>query len=288
MSDRPKTDYLSPWRKLAIIPGNQNGTFELHPGQDCGNESYRDFDVWIGLEGRAAVDMLGHELEFQKDRMILVPPGVPIRLRGKADQRLKMLYTPFNCLVSGRAVRNASACVSPANLTLALRGLPAIALVAEIDSETVSHRLTQARRSFPADLAEMTLSLLYLEMWRRLRETYLCPHDSSSVRRLEKAMNYFESMLEQKITLAETARHASVSPETLGRLFRVYYKTSPMHLLQRMRLTRARDLLLSGRFNISEAGYASGFRSPQYFSHVFKRIYGMTPLEFTKQPARIS
>jgi AraC-like DNA-binding protein/mannose-6-phosphate isomerase-like protein (cupin superfamily) len=287
MFGRHKSENSSPWRKLVIIPGSQNGTFELKPGQDCGKESYRDFDVWIGLEGRATVHLLGHEIELQKDRMILVPPGVTIRLCGQAGHRLKMIYTHFDCLLSGRRVCNARACVSAANLTLTLQGLPTVALVAEIDSATVSQRLTQTSRSFSADLANMTLSLLYLEIWRRLRETYLSPRDTLSIQRLEKAMNYFESKLDQKITLAETARYASVSPETLGRLFRVHYKTSPMHLLQRMRLTRARDLLHSGRFNISEAGYAAGFSSPQYFSRAFKQAYDMTPFEFLKTPGRI-
>lgn len=285
-SSIPKPGATNPWRKFTIIPGSAISLFELAPGQDCGNERFVDFDVWIGLEGRATAHFLGHQIELQKDRMILIPPGVPIRLVGKVDQRLKMTYSHFNCIVSGRLIRNARASVNAANLTLTLHGLPTVALVAEIDSEAVSQRLMQARRSYSTDLAELTLSLLYLDVWRRLRETYLSPRDALSTQRLEKAVNYFESRLERKITLDETARYASVSSETLGRLFRAHYKTSPMHFLLRMRLIRARDLLHSGRYQIGEAGYAVGFKSPQYFSRVFKHAYGVAPVKFVKKLCR--
>ncbi|MCX6992601.1 MAG: helix-turn-helix domain-containing protein [Kiritimatiellaeota bacterium] len=286
MPKRYKSNNANPWSKLAIIPGSATGPFEVNPGQDCGNEYFRDFDVWIGLEGQATAHLLGHRIELHKDRMILVPPGVTIRTCGKAHQRFKMIYSHFNCLVSGRIIRDARQAVSAANLTLTLRGLPTIALVAEIDSEAVSQRLIQARKSFPTDLAELTLSLLYLDIWRRLRETYLSPHDTLSAQRLEKAVNYFERRMEQKITLAETGRYASVSAETLGRLFRAHYKTSPMRFLLRMRLIRARDLLHSGRYQIGEAGYAAGFKSPQYFSRVFKRAYGIAPIDFVRKICR--
>ncbi|MDD5482949.1 MAG: helix-turn-helix domain-containing protein [Kiritimatiellae bacterium] len=272
-----------PWRKLAIIPGTSAGFFELQPGQKCGSECFRDFDVWIGLAGQAVAHLLGHKIELQKDRMIFIPPGVTICLRGKADQRLRMIYSHFDCLVSGRPVRDARSAVNAADLTLALRGLPAVALVADIDSESVSRKLTQARTSYSADLAELTLTLIYLEIWRRLRETYLSPRDTLSARRLEKTVNYFESRLEKGITLEEVARHVSVSSETLERLFRVHYRTTPMHYLSRLRLLKARDLLYSGRYQISEAAYAAGFKSPQYFSRVFKRVYGMAPVDFVKQ-----
>lgn len=283
MAGRYKSDDSNPWRRFTIIPGTSTAPFKLNPGQDCGNECFRDFDIWIGLAGQATANLLGHQIELQKDRVILIPPRVTVHLCGKADQRLEMIYSHFNCLVAGRLVKDARPAVDAANLTLTLRGLPAVALVAEIDSEAVTQRLMQARKSFSADLAEWTLSLLYLDIWRRLRETFLSPRDVLSAQRLEKAINYFEGRLDQKITLEETARHVSVSPETLGRLFRAYYKTSPMRFLFRMRLIRARDLLHSGRYQIGEAGYAAGFKSPQYFSRVFKRAYGLTPVKFVQK-----
>lgn len=286
MSTRHKPNDSNPWHKLVIVPGATVGFFELNPGQDCGNECFRDFDVWIGMEGQAVAHLLGHRIELRKDRMILIPPGVAIRLRGKSDQRMRMIYSHFDCIISGRPVRDARPAVNAANLTLTLRGLPAVALVAEIDAEAVCQRLLQTRRAFSADLAELTLILTYLDIWRRLRETHLSPRDALSAQRLEKAINYFESRLEQKIMLAETAHYASVSQETLGRLFRAYYQTSPMHFLLRMRLSRARDLLHSGRFNIGEAGYAAGFKSPQYFSRAFKRAYGIAPVDFVKKLRR--
>jgi transcriptional regulator GlxA family with amidase domain len=193
-----------------------------------------------------------------------------------------MIYSHFEVIVAGRTVRDGRSKINAANLTLTLDGLPTVALVAEVDSASVSQRLLQVRKSFTADLAELTLALLYLDIWRRLRETYLRPRDTLSAQRLEKAIHYFESRLERKITLEETARHVSVSPETLERLFRTHCQTTPMHFLLRMRLLKARDLLCSGQYQISETAYAAGFNSPQYFSRAFKHEYGVTPVDFVK------
>ena len=54
---------------------------------------------------------------------------------------------------------------------------------------------------------------------------------------------------------------------------------SPVELLRKMRLTRARDLLTSTDKSISEIAYEVGFSAPAYFTRVFREMFDESPSE---------
>lgn len=54
---------------------------------------------------------------------------------------------------------------------------------------------------------------------------------------------------------------------------------SPVELLRRMRLQRARDLLTTTGQTISEIAYSVGFSNPAYFTKCFREAYGLTPTD---------
>ncbi len=54
---------------------------------------------------------------------------------------------------------------------------------------------------------------------------------------------------------------------------------SPVELLRKIRLTKARDLLTSTDKTISEIVYEVGFSAPAYFTRVFRETYGESPSE---------
>ena len=52
-----------------------------------------------------------------------------------------------------------------------------------------------------------------------------------------------------------------------------------MQYIINLRIENARDLLLSGEVNVTEAARLSGFEDIYYFSTLFKRKTGSTPTE---------
>jgi signal transduction histidine kinase/DNA-binding response OmpR family regulator len=54
---------------------------------------------------------------------------------------------------------------------------------------------------------------------------------------------------------------------------------STTEFINNIRIKESVKLLLSGN-NISEAAYATGFSSPGYYTHCFKKIFGMSPTEY--------
>lgn len=58
---------------------------------------------------------------------------------------------------------------------------------------------------------------------------------------------------------------------------------SPVELLRRLRLNRARDLLTTTDRTISEIGYEVGFASPAYFTRCYREAFGETPSDLRER-----
>ncbi|HHV97854.1 MAG TPA: helix-turn-helix transcriptional regulator [Clostridiaceae bacterium] len=49
-----------------------------------------------------------------------------------------------------------------------------------------------------------------------------------------------------------------------------------------IKINKAKDLLLSGECNVSEAAFSVGFENVHYFSRTFKKITGVNPSKYLK------
>ena len=55
---------------------------------------------------------------------------------------------------------------------------------------------------------------------------------------------------------------------------------SSTEFIRAVRLKEAVKLIASGRCNISEAAYETGFSSPTYFTRRFREFFGKSPREY--------
>ena len=58
---------------------------------------------------------------------------------------------------------------------------------------------------------------------------------------------------------------------------------SPVELLRKMRLAKAREMLTATERSISEIAYEVGFSAPAYFTRVFRETYGESPSEMRER-----
>ena len=83
-------------------------------------------------------------------------------------------------------------------------------------------------------------------------------------------------------TTAELAELCGMSVTTFRRMFTRLFAMPPVEYRMNKRILRAKDLLLSGQYSISEAAKEVGFTDPNYFTRVFRTREGMSPSEFIK------
>ena len=100
----------------------------------------------------------------------------------------------------------------------------------------------------------------------------------------EVTLEYINAHYAKPITVAELARRAHVSVNTLERHFGALLHMSPSTYLRKKRLSVAAELLYGGA-SVSEACMKSGFSDYSKFISLFKKNYGTTPLKY-KQSLR--
>lgn len=113
---------------------------------------------------------------------------------------------------------------------------------------------------------------------------YTTPHHG----KLEAARTQIHEQFRQNLSVAELAGAIEMSVAYFRRLFRAEYGCSPMQYIMNLRIENAKDLLLSGETNVTEAADLSGFEDIYYFSKIFKAKTGITPSELMKHKQEVS
>lgn len=100
--------------------------------------------------------------------------------------------------------------------------------------------------------------------------------------KLRRALVAMESNLHKEFSLGALAEGAGMSEFHFSRLFKKATGHSPSQFFIRLRMARARQLLLETQRSIIDIGLDVGYSSPSHFSQVFKREVGVTPSQYRK------
>lgn len=98
--------------------------------------------------------------------------------------------------------------------------------------------------------------------------------------KLRKVTDAMSAHLSAEFSLAKLASLAELSEYHFSRLFKRATGLSPSQYFIRLRMARARHLLLKTRLNVIDVGLEVGYSSPSHFSQIFRREVGVTPSEF--------
>jgi AraC-like DNA-binding protein len=95
--------------------------------------------------------------------------------------------------------------------------------------------------------------------------------------RIRRVLTLIEENLREPLPLATMARVAGLSSSRLRHKFKSEVGLSPAAYVQARRLSVARELLTTRYLSVKEAKAAVGITSDSYFTHRFKRAYGILP-----------
>jgi transcriptional regulator GlxA family with amidase domain len=103
-----------------------------------------------------------------------------------------------------------------------------------------------------------------------------------------KAQQWLSTQREHAISVTDIARHACLEPRTLLRRFVSATGMKPSEYQQRLRITRAREMLEFSRTRIDEIAAKVGYDDVGGFRRVFRKIVGLTPSEYRQRFCRIT
>lgn len=66
------------------------------------------------------------------------------------------------------------------------------------------------------------------------------------------------------------------------KLFRAAFHITPVAYRLQLRLSKARELLVSSTMNVGQAARTVGFTDPLYFSRLFRRVFGLAPSDLIR------
>ena len=96
-------------------------------------------------------------------------------------------------------------------------------------------------------------------------------------KKLIAAIGMMESANEEPRPVHAIAADVKLSPRQLERLFAKYLRASPSHYYLKLRLDRARAMLLQTTKPVLDVAVACGFASASHFSRCYRTIYGHRP-----------
>lgn len=105
---------------------------------------------------------------------------------------------------------------------------------------------------------------------------------------VKKTQEYIEQNIEEKLTVDELAAKVSVGRRSFERRFRKATNNSVLEYIQRIKIEAAKRSFETSRKNINEVMFNVGYTDTKAFRLTFKKITGLTPVEYRNKYNKIA
>ncbi|MCI8622433.1 MAG: AraC family transcriptional regulator [Provencibacterium sp.] len=138
-----------------------------------------------------------------------------------------------------------------------------------------------ARRGYYTRCAcDYGLTSLLIELTQQAADTYYTSYRPTGKARYSEVMEWIRTHADGPMTAGEVAARFSYNVNYLSGLVRQRTGYSLLQFIQKTRIDRARELLLSSDSTVREVAAQLGFPDEKYFMRLFKRLEGVTPTQF--------
>lgn len=100
---------------------------------------------------------------------------------------------------------------------------------------------------------------------------------------LQSAMNYIEENYTYEIKAETLAKTAQMSVPHFNRIFRQVLRISPMEYVLSLRIEESQRLLSTTEYSVGKIAAQIGFFDQSHFTKRFRKVTGLTPLEYRKR-----
>jgi len=115
-------------------------------------------------------------------------------------------------------------------------------------------------------------------IWKDIRSGL----DNLSIyKRIEKTTAYLYENFDKEIRMEDLAGMCGVSKEYFIRAFKDYTGTPPCRFIINLRMNKAKEALMTENRKVSEVAALVGYKDEFYFSRLFKKTVGVSPLFYS-------
>jgi transcriptional regulator GlxA family with amidase domain len=132
------------------------------------------------------------------------------------------------------------------------------------------------------DMAIMASKVYALEIDRKSQSPFIMfngqkEHVDEPIR---AAQDYIESRVSEKISVGELALRFAIGRRHFERRFKKATKNTPVEYIQRVKIEAAKKHFETTRKNVNEVMYDVGYSDTKAFRTMFKKITGLSPLDY--------
>ena len=110
-------------------------------------------------------------------------------------------------------------------------------------------------------------------------------HTDESIKLVQE---YIEANIQERITIDQLADLVSLGRRSFERRFKIATNNSVLQYINRVKIESAKRFFETSRKNINEVMYDVGYSDTKAFRTIFKKITGLTPIEYRNKYNKMS
>jgi AraC-like DNA-binding protein len=243
------------------------------PNHQVGPQVRDYYLVHYVVSGRGRFRCMGRDYELGPNELFFIFPGELVYYESDAEEPWRYRWIGFRGDQADRLL--ASLDLSPHRPTLHVeRGSKNAALFLAVE-QTLRHG------DPGCDLRAEGYMRLLLGDWPRGRAEVPASKQAEHPARhhIEQAMRWLNLQYSKPLSIEDMARTLGYHRTYLSKIFKQFTGLPPMGYLLKIRMERAKELLLE-QLTIEQVASSVGYPDALYFSKQFKKYYGVTPTEF--------
>ena len=109
-------------------------------------------------------------------------------------------------------------------------------------------------------------------------------NNKSAEKTIKLVITYLKERIGEDVKFPEIVKKAGLSSTGLKNMFKEYTGMGVMQYFSYLKIEKAKMMLEEGEYNATQIAIILGYESIHYFSRQFKKITGVAPSMYTKEP----
>ena len=243
-------------------------------------QSHNFFELYFLLAGKREVFVENKLFHLKAGAMCVIPPYAIHKTEGGAYMRTNIYISDdfLNDLEKKQLSRLSE------QLAFALSD-EQFTFVSQILKEAATDRIGDAavRRNYLHSFIKALIAYLGVQELSPIAPQGISPTNMPNDTTVLKIVAYINENYQASITLEGISKRFFISKNTLCKRFRSVMNISLIQYVIYVRLNKAKMYLTTTSKSMEEVAELSGFPSANYFSLIFKKSFGISPMEYRKK-----
>ncbi len=241
-----------------------------------------EFEVLFINEGTLILNIAAKTYTLYEGCAMFINSGTLMSAKSKHDKNCEVKSIVF----SGRLLADANSAIEQRYIRplISCGSLPCLAMCGE-DTELIVRAFVaccEERFGYEIEVRECLMRLIFNIVSTNIKIIESDAIPCTDRDRLKLMIEYIRDNYSEDISVKDIANVCSISERECFRCFKGMMGASPKKHLMSHRISVASGLLLNTDSTVAQISTECGFDSPGYFSAMFKRLMGTTPLQYRK------